>query len=167
MQNVSTALKVLQTLDIALCKDSINGVLSSLVVEGRFAMISDSPMIIVDVAHNPQSAAYLATQLADLAMQGYSNVSAVVGMLKDKDIEQVFASVNQQVSRWYLVDLPVKRGASSAQLAQSLEKLQVTHFSCYDCVATGLQQAKEELDDKGLIIIFGSFHTVAAVLPTI
>jgi dihydrofolate synthase/folylpolyglutamate synthase len=167
IQNVSTGLAVLQRLEIPLTRECINIVLRSLVVEGRFSMVSDRPMIIVDVAHNPQSSAYLAQQLDEFARQGYEKVSAVVGMLSDKDIDGVLANVSDQIDRWYLADLPTSRGAKSDELAQSLEKLQVTQFSCYDCVATGLQQAKEELEDKGLIIVFGSFLTVAAALPMI
>ena len=172
LQNVSTALATLQQLHVDLDRDAINQVLSTLVVEGRLQQISDSPRIIVDVAHNLESAGYLARQLAMFREQGASDIIGVVGMLKDKDIEGVLSKVGPEVSSWYLADLSTPRGAKAADLAQALEKHQNSPHSCYDSVAKALEQAIEQVREQvkahsqqePLIIVFGSFYTVAEVL---
>ena len=163
LQNVSTALATLQQLNIPLDRASVNTVLISLVVEGRCEVLCDQPLLMADVAHNPQAAGYLATQLAKFRQQGYRQMTAVVGMLKDKDIYHTLASVSEQINQWHLVDLAGPRGAKAAQLGQNLEKLGISEFSCYDCVADGLAQARAGQQSDELIIVFGSFHTVAAL----
>ncbi len=168
LQNVSTALATLQQLQVSLDRDVINQVLSTLVVEGRLQQISDSPRIIVDVAHNPESAGYLARQLAIFRAQGVTEIIAVVGMLKDKDIEGVLSKVAPEVSSWHLADLSTPRGAKAADLAQALEKHQNSPYSCYDSVAKALEKARQKVIEQHwqqqLIIVFGSFYTVADAL---
>jgi dihydrofolate synthase/folylpolyglutamate synthase len=165
VQNVSTALATLQQLNITIDRESINAVLQTLVVEGRLQVISETPYVIVDVAHNPESASYLAGQLAKFRQQGYTKIRAVVGMLKDKDIDKALANVAGEVCDWYLVDLTGPRGAKATVLRQSLEKLGVSQISCYDCVDQGLAQAKADWKATDLIIVFGSFFTIANILP--
>lgn len=161
VQNVSTALAVLQQLGMPLDEHAVNAIVISLVVEGRFQIICNNPMLIADVAHNPQAGLYLATQLARYRSR---KVTAVVGMLKDKDIYQTLANVSSEISKWILVDLAVARGAKAADLAQSLEKLGISEYSCYDCAEQGLEQAKKQQQNDEIIIIFGSFHTIAAAV---
>ena len=61
----------------------------------RFQIISDAPRVILDVAHNPHAAAYLAGRLKTLAKTG--RVLAVIGMLHDKDIAGTLANLAPEV----------------------------------------------------------------------
>ena len=61
--------------------------------------MSQQPLVLLDVAHNPHAARYLALQLQ--AYQG-RRIVALCGMLKDKDIKSVLATLDQQISHWKL-----------------------------------------------------------------
>lgn len=77
------------------------------------------PTLILDVAHNPHAAGYLAGRTAKLPRDG-GKVRAVVGMLSDKDIAGTLACLSEQVDEWYCAPLDGPRGASVEQLAQHL-----------------------------------------------
>lgn len=163
-QNVATAMMVLHLLGVLPDNQSINQVLLSLVVEGRFETISQTPYIIIDVAHNVESAGFLAGQLQKLKDQGIKRISAVAGMLKDKDIEGTLGKVCHLIDDWHLADLPGVRGAAAEQLSAALEKLSDRPYSCYDSVEKALRQARQQWQSDQLIIVFGSFVTIAQVL---
>lgn len=55
--------------------------LSSLVIPGRFEVLKRDPLLLIDAAHNPQSAAVLS---GELAMRGI-NDTLILGVLEDKD----------------------------------------------------------------------------------
>ncbi len=80
---------------------------------GRFQIISDAPRVILDVAHNPHAAAYLAGRLKTLAKTG--RVLAVIGMLHDKDIAGTLANLAPEVDAWYCAPLePARRDGGAA-----------------------------------------------------
>jgi dihydrofolate synthase/folylpolyglutamate synthase len=120
------------------------------------------PAIIIDVAHNPQSARYLATRLAQLK-PSYNRVVALVGMLKDKDIAQALAPLTTVIDQWHLSSLPGTRGGSAAQLAAALTETDSQH---YPDVATAFTHVRSLLQQDDLLIVFGSFVTVSAVLAS-
>jgi folylpolyglutamate synthase/dihydropteroate synthase len=70
---------------------------------GRFQIVSESPRLILDVAHNPHAAAYLAGRLKSLPKTG--RVLAVIGMLHDKDIGGTLACMESVVDSWYCAPL--------------------------------------------------------------
>lgn len=82
--------------------------------------MSESPRLILDVAHNPHAAAYLAGRLKSLPKTG--RVLAVIGMLHDKDIGGTLACMESVVDSWYCAPLEGPRGATAEQLMEHLGK---------------------------------------------
>lgn len=85
---------------------------------GRFQIIGEAPRVILDVAHNPHAAAYLAGLLKSLPKTG--RVLAVIGMLHDKDIAGTLANLMAEVDCWYCAPLEGPRGATAEQLLEHL-----------------------------------------------
>lgn len=161
-QNVATALACLQQLELPLNSARVNDVLANLHVEGRFESVLKHPQVILDVAHNLEAVGYMTERLSSIAKNRL--IFAVVGMLKDKDIDGVIDLVNPLISRFYLCSLDTPRGAAIEQLTTCLEKRQTGPYSCYNCVADGLAAALEDvakMPEEALIVVFGSFFTVA------
>jgi len=159
--NVAAALMALQLLNVMPDAGVVEQVLQHLHLPGRMQWLQQKPAVLLDVAHNPQSATYLAQQLS--AMKGrYRRISALVGMLKDKDIQQSLRPFDAVVDEWHLVSLPGPRGATAELIQQQLEHLVPTH--CYAELATGYAAARSLLHTDDLLVIFGSFVTVSAVL---
>jgi dihydrofolate synthase / folylpolyglutamate synthase len=116
---------------------------------------------IVDVAHNPHAAQFLADRLQELQPAAWH---AVVGMLADKDISGTLAPLLPLIHCWYLTDFAVAHGAQAQQLNQALCQLGAKHIHCFSTPRLAYQQAAALAGQHEAIIVFGSFHTVADVL---
>ncbi|WP_145580003.1 bifunctional tetrahydrofolate synthase/dihydrofolate synthase [Yersinia vastinensis] len=160
LANAATALAVLHYSGLPLSEDAIRQGLLAASLPGRFQIVSEQPRLILDVAHNPHAARYLTDRLAQLPKQG--KVRAVIGMLSDKDIAGTLACLSEQVDEWYCAPLEGPRGASAEQLAEHLA--QSRQFSD---VETAWRQAMQDAGPRDVVIVCGSFHTVAHVMAAL
>jgi len=170
MQNASTALAVIEALNLNIDDALIRRALQQAKLAGRLQKIerSDAPDVYLDVAHNPQSAQYLASQIKLLrAAKGDScKTFAIVGMLKDKDMSGTFEQVNEQFDDFSLIPLDCARGASSATLLkhyQASNNKQVL-AQCFDDIGTAYQSVLNKACASDIIVVFGSFYTVSDFL---
>ncbi len=163
--NVATALTVLALLtdfSFDFTNESINALIDITKVAGRTELISDESLngsVLLDVGHNPQAARYLARYLQTLK---YNKLYAVTGMLKDKDIINTFQPLFTLVDHWYLGGLSVPRGASADELVKQLP-LNKDTTNCFDNITQAFKLANEHSAAGDLILVFGSFYTVAEV----
>ncbi len=166
MTNAATALAAFSQLAID-CKltlgvDKIRQVIADTCLPGRLQTISDAPQIVLDVAHNPQAGEYLAQWLAHHPAK---KVHCVCAMLGDKDSRATLAVVAPHIDLWYLASLQCPRGASAEELAKHVAKEK--SVGTYSQVTDALAAATEQANSDDLILVFGSFFTVSAVLsPT-
>ena len=158
LQNASTALATLSVLGLAISEEQIKQGLSQARLAGRMQCIQTNPLVILDVAHNPHSAAYLANQLK---LQAKRPIRAVVGMLKDKDIKATLAQFDGLISQWYLADLQGPRAATAQMLAQYTP---ADVSQVFKNVELAYQQAVADSEAESVVIVFGSFYTVAEII---
>jgi len=165
-QNVATALTTLKSLNLLPSQKIISKVITELKVEGRFECLSQSPLVYVDVAHNPESARYLAKQLQSFKLKEYK-INALVGMLEDKDQKAALSELVQVVDNWSIATLSCFRGAKNDVLAQQLSSLDINDAQKFASVDNALDnllpkmQGADTNGEKQLLIVFGSFYTVA------
>jgi dihydrofolate synthase/folylpolyglutamate synthase len=131
---------------------------------GRFQIVGQAPLRILDVAHNPHAARALADNLAALPRAGRR--LAVVAMLADKDAGAVVDALTGQFDNWHLAGLSGARGRSAAQLAEVL-RAKGLPMSLHDGVDSAWQAACQEAGPADTIVAFGSFHTVAEIMALI
>ncbi|MFA3779693.1 bifunctional tetrahydrofolate synthase/dihydrofolate synthase [Yersinia sp. 1652 StPb PI] len=160
LANAATALAVLHYSGLPLSDEVIRQGLLAASLPGRFQVVSEQPLLILDVAHNPHAARYLTDRLARLPKHG--KVRAVVGMLSDKDIGGTLACLSEQVDEWYCAPLEGPRGATAEQLAEHL--VLSRQFSD---VETAWRQAMLDAKPQDVVIVCGSFHTVAHVMAVL
>ncbi|CNB45027.1 bifunctional folylpolyglutamate synthase/ dihydrofolate synthase [Yersinia intermedia] len=160
LANAATALAVLHYSGLPLSDEVIRQGLLAASLPGRFQVVSEQPLLILDVAHNPHAARYLTDKLARLPKHG--KVRAVVGMLSDKDIGGTLACLSEQVDEWYCAPLEGPRGATAEQLAEHL--VLSRQFSD---VETAWRQAMQDAEPQDVVIVCGSFHTVAHVMAVL
>ncbi|MDP5291404.1 bifunctional tetrahydrofolate synthase/dihydrofolate synthase [Oceanimonas sp. CHS3-5] len=153
LMNAATALATLAASPFTLSFDAIATGLREARLAGRLQQLE--PNLWVDVAHNPESAAYLASRL----QQGEGTIHAVVGMLKDKDIAATLAPLLPLVEHWYPATLSGPRGAEGVMLAKQLGA--EPHFAS---VTEALLAAREAAGPQDRVLVFGSFFTVAEAL---
>lgn len=132
-------------------------------VAGRFQRIGSAPEIVLDVAHNPEAARALAATLRAQAIPGRN--LAVVGILADKDVAAVLAALTPCFDSWFVCTPDSPRALAAESLASQLK--QHTDAPVTLCTSPGeaLQNALKHAAVNDRIVVFGSFHTVAAVLP--
>jgi dihydrofolate synthase/folylpolyglutamate synthase len=132
-------------------------------IAGRLQRIAEGPETVVDVGHNPQAARSLAVWLDG---QGGRRCEAVFGALADKDVAGIVGPLAGLVARWHVAGLaaesPRGQGAevTAALVRAALPAAEVVEHAD---VATALAAARAG-DDGRLVLVFGSFHTVAAAL---
>lgn len=164
MQNVATSLTVLEQLEVLPDSELLQQEISRLCLPGRMQWLRQQPAVLLDVAHNPQSAAYLAAQLQRLK-PGYRRVYALVGMLKDKDLTQALLPLTTCVDEWHLVSLPGVRGAASELLAAALQGVAPAARGVqHPELAEAYRQVLATAAQQDLVVVFGSFVTVAGIL---
>ncbi|MFI3311518.1 bifunctional tetrahydrofolate synthase/dihydrofolate synthase [Ewingella allii] len=161
LANAATALAALHFSKLEVAEEAIRCGLQQAQLPGRFQTVSESPRLILDVAHNPHAAAYLAGRLSELPRNG-GKVRAVVGMLHDKDIAGTLACLSPQIDFWYCAPLEGPRGASVEELSVHL-----TQAYQFTDVVSAWQQAMQDADSQDIVIVCGSFHTVAHVMAAL
>ncbi|MEE3662743.1 bifunctional tetrahydrofolate synthase/dihydrofolate synthase [Brenneria sp. g21c3] len=160
LANAATALAALNASPLNVNEGAIRQGLRLATLPGRFQIVGEDPRLILDVAHNPHAAAYLASRLAMLPKSG--KVRAVVGMLADKDIGGTLSQLKPLVDEWYCAPLEGPRGATARQLAEHLDACRQ-----YSDVASAWRQAMAESATQDTVIVCGSFHTVAHVMEAL
>ena len=162
--NASVAIKATRLLQKRLpvsVADIRKGLLSVNLL-GRVQHIQDGEHhVIVDVAHNPQSARMLSKSLQNMHVLGER--VAILGMLKDKDIANTIGPMLGLIDRWYVVDLAPPRGATGSNLSAHLLSLGVseTRVEQSVSVATAYEAYTSRSHADDLLVIFGSFLTAA------
>lgn len=132
---------------------------------GRFQIVPGQPALVLDVAHNPHSAAALAENLD--AMGFFPVTHAVFGAMADKDLAPIFERLGPLVDRWYFTDLPTPRAARAADLMRmwtALNRRTDAGASMHTDPMAALSAATAAADPADRIVVFGSFFTVGGVL---
>ncbi len=155
--NAATALAALRASGLTVNEQAIRDGIQQAILAGRFQIVSESPRLILDVAHNPHAAAYLAGRLKSLPKTG--RVLAVIGMLHDKDIGGTLACMESVVDSWYCAPLEGPRGATAEQLMQHLGQGQT-----FASVELAWRAAMTDARPEDTVLVCGSFHTVAHVM---
>ncbi len=166
LQNAAGVLMVMERLEafFPLGRQAIEAGLQQVSLPGRFQCFPADVPCVVDVAHNRQAALALAQELRQRPLAGRTH--GVCAMLADKDAVAVCRAMAPVVDVWHLADLTVGRGAAAASLAASLENVgDRAACTCYGTVAAAYEGALAAAAAGDRIVVFGSFHTVAAVLP--
>ncbi|MDG1751564.1 MAG: Mur ligase family protein [Thalassotalea sp.] len=159
LDNIATALMVLALLKISLLPQELASLISSTKVPGRTELVDAHCQVVLDVGHNPLAARYLAEQIKRFSAK---KVHAVVGMLADKDILNTLMPLHQSVDYWYLASLDVPRGAK-AEVLKSHLATETKKLLTFDNVIDAYKMAISHADESDLIMVFGSFFTVAQV----
>ncbi len=139
--------------------DAINTGIKSSKLVARLQIIQKNPCVIVDVAHNEESAVNLSLFCKDHMSVGKSK--AVFSCLKDKDIKKIIMNFNF-IDEWLIAEIcndrkmPIMEIESEIKLIHS--NVAIKKFdSIYDAYDFAIKHSYAE----DSIIVFGSFYTVA------
>ncbi len=173
VQNAATALAVIEALNLNISDDLIRTALQQAKLAGRLQKLATKENLdmYLDVAHNPQSAQYLAGQIKQLRAEkgNHCRVLAIIGMLEDKDITGTFEQINEQLDECNLISLDCHRGASSDTLLKHYQASanKQADVYCFNNIEQAYQSVINKAKETDIIIVFGSFYTVSDCLTFI
>jgi dihydrofolate synthase / folylpolyglutamate synthase len=175
LDNAAAVIQALQFLRAAIRPEHIREGLATIRVPGRFQQERVEGIdVILDVAHNPHAAAHLAGRLT--AMPASVRVHLVLAMLGDKDSASVVKLLAPHAASIYLAPLGGERGAPVKIIYNHALSAGAATVTCHDDVRQAFRAALDHatqgrnagLDTgKDVIVVTGSFFTVAAVLELI
>lgn len=148
-------------LGVAIPSEAIRAGLEQTRWPGRCQVVKHDPVVVVDVAHNPDAVRALAGFLKKF--RAGRPVALICGLLADKDAVGIFRLFKPVVDACLLVPLDSERNMPMEQLmaaAQSVN-LPAAESSIPEAVKNALKWAKAK---NGLVVAAGSFHIVSAVL---
>ncbi len=118
--------------------------------------------VILDVAHNEAAANFLYQQLMRESSAG--NTIAVTAMLADKDVTAIIRELAPAVYSWHCASTTGPRGLAAATLTAVCQQQGLVAY-CYESITAALAAAVAAATEFDRIVVFGSFVTVAEVLP--
>ncbi|OQA32266.1 MAG: Bifunctional protein FolC [Betaproteobacteria bacterium ADurb.Bin341] len=168
LRNAAVALAGLQCLHdrLPVTLAAIEQGLRETLLLGRFQILRQRPLIIVDVAHNPQAVRELAANFDRLQVGGRTH--AIVGMLADKDAGAALMPLKGQIDVWHLATLQGWRGAPAERLAGIVSDLGLGgEVLLYPSPQKAMQAVQGSAAESDRILAFGSFYTVSGVMEVL
>ncbi|MEG9487500.1 bifunctional tetrahydrofolate synthase/dihydrofolate synthase [Mannheimia indoligenes] len=170
--NAGTALAALMQLPFEINEQIIREAFSEAQMTARFQLLTDKDFakfsqkqplaqVIIDVGHNPHAARYLADKLAELK-QANQKIYAVFSALEDKDLSGIVQPLENVIDEWHCASLNCWRGQSGEQVLEKLVKVLPNSTACsYQSVPEASLALFEKAKAEDIVLVFGSFHTVA------
>lgn len=164
LDNASAVLAVFEAmqLDAVLAPDVVNRAFGRLAVPGRFQWVETGRRWLLDVAHNADAAGALGASLAELSDSG--PVTAIIGVLADKDAAGIVDALQPQVDNWIAVTPDSPRAIAARDLAAVVANRCNKPCLIINTPAAALRHVDERASRDTLVLITGSFYTVGPAL---
>lgn len=125
----------------------------------RFEIISKRPTIVLDGGHNIQGVNALIDSLKDVF--GSDRYVFVMGVLADKDYEEMVKLVSPLAKKVYTITPPNPRALSAEELAKCFEKYNTEVESVTIDQAIKIAENNSQADD--VVVAFGSLYSISSL----
>ncbi len=126
---------------------------------GRWQIISSTPLIIGESAHNEDGIDYLNFQLNQMQ---YQNLHIVFGFVKEKPLDKIFTKLPKE-ALYYFVKAKIPRAMDATELQEKASSYGL-RGQPYTSVLKALSAARKRSKENDLILITGSIFVVAEAL---
>ena len=127
-------------------------------LHGRWEIIHNSPLIVLDVAHNVDGIKQLVQQIE---MTPHQQLHIVLGMVKDKDVDEALKLLPAKAS-YYFTRSNVPRALSEEELSKKAVAYGLTGKT-FPNVNAALYSVSHKATKKDLVIVCGSIFLVGEV----
>ncbi len=165
-ENKSTAFFALKTLQQTIpaitdsaIEEGFKNVIQNTGLLGRFQTLSENPKTIVDVGHNEDGLNLIFAEIQKLSFQ---KLHIVLGMVNDKDIENIL-ELFPKTAQYYFCKANIPRGLDATLLCNMAQQKNLIG-EVYASVEKAYESAKTKAYKEDLVLVTGSFFTVAEVL---
>ena len=140
-QNAAVAFAAAKALEGPIAVEDASAALEQLQIPGRFETLRTQPLLLIDAAHNPQSARVLADEVKRRFPQRKSRPTLLLGVLADKDVTGVVHELAPCFEHVVCTQSQSPRAIAAASLADI-----VRQAGCTDVrVIPTIPQALDEL----------------------
>jgi len=165
LANASCAISAVRALESTLpvAPAAIGEGLQSAHIAGRYqrGTVRGVP-VVMDVGHNPDAAKRLALQLRRENTTG--RVLAVSAVMADKDLDGMLAEVVAEIDVWHVGALDIDRAMPVEDYRATLVSHTAAESYGYSTIEVALDAAVSDAKVGDLIVVFGSFYTVAGLI---
>ena len=168
--NAGTAIATLLKTPFNVSEQIIRETLQEAQMTGRFQQLQPTDFahfsgqkpkaqVIIDVGHNPHAARYLAERLQAVKK---AKIFAIFSCLEDKELSGIVQPLREVIDEWHCVGLDCWRGQSGQAVFDKLVNVLPNATACvYENVDAIAPILFEQAEEQDIILVFGSFHTVA------
>ena len=157
--DIAIAVRTFFLLDLPLTNEKVEQAIDQTVIPGRYQVLQTKPLIILDGAHNIQAMTNLLKTVHQLAEKRQGHIHALVTMMKDKDLEQVFALFKQN-DDVLLTTLDYPRVAEQNDFPIDVQR----RYNYERDYQRGFTTLKNKMADNDILLVTGSFYLVSAIL---
>ncbi|MET0635073.1 MAG: folylpolyglutamate synthase/dihydrofolate synthase family protein [Chitinophagaceae bacterium] len=160
---VLSAVSVLRELKWRITEDDLRHGLADVKkntgLSGRWDIIGQDPLLVLDVAHNADG---LKQVLEQVEVTDHHALHIVTGMVNDKEITKMLDLFPREAT-YYFTQAHIPR-AKNAEELQSEAAAQGLHGACYPDVNEAIRVAKINASPNDMILVCGSIFLIAEVL---
>ena len=127
---------------------------------GRFELLSDEPLFVVDGGHNPQCAQTVAENL--LRYFPDKRRILLLGILKDKDYGGLTDILDPVADEYICITPASVRALPAAELADHLKRYNKSVAVC-DSIQDGVNLALDRSDEDSVVCAVGSLYSVGEI----
>jgi dihydrofolate synthase/folylpolyglutamate synthase len=127
-------------------------------LHGRWDIIHEHPLIVLDVGHNEDGIKQI---LKQIELTDHHDLHIVLGMVNDKEIDKIL-KLFPTTAFYYFTKAHIPRALNTDELKQKAGAFGLKG-KIYPDVNTALKEAKDKADKNDLIIVCGSVFLVAEV----
>ena len=160
VQNVATAIcacKLLRESGVKISDEAIIKGVDSVRWAGRFEVIAENPLMIIDGAHNISGAAALKGAVLDLLSD--KKKIFIMGMLRDKEYEKSLEMLAPLCDKLITVTVPSPRTLGAQELKECALKYAKNVYAA-ETLCDAAQMALENADENTAIVAFGSLYMI-------
>lgn len=156
IENALVAIETLKSSGLGITEDNIKQGLLNAFIPARLEVLSQDPLIVIDGAHNPDGADALCS-----ALKEYKNVTAIVGVMRDKNYNDVLAKTLPLCKSVICVTPNVPRALPAKELSAVARQYCENVF-----IAENLQDALNiAKQNSNPTFVFGSLYLASEMRP--
>ena len=154
IENSLIVIEMVKNCGINIPTETVQKSITDTYFPARLEIISKKPLIVLDGAHNPDGAA----ALAEFLKSYNGKAAAIIGMMRDKDVDSVLKETLPYIYKAVAVEVEnLPRSMKACDLCETASK----YTECI--VADSYDNAIDLLKDEAAVFVFGSLYLAAGI----